>query len=154
MADIEIHDIPQRLREGITIAERGSLDKAHPLFEGYLEAHPDSALALSYSGMIRTVKDGLSHQGLEMCQEAVRRDPREALCHLNLSRVYYQMGDRYQAIRALHKGLKLRSPYRDVLVAFQSTMGRRRNPPIGFLSRNNILNEVLGKLTWKIKGNK
>jgi len=152
MADLEIRDIPYRLKEGITFAERGYLERAFPIFSGYLEAYPDSALALSYTGMIRTVKDGEVQQGLQMCQEAVQRDPKEALVHLNLSRVHFHMGDRFQAVRALQKGLKIRSPYRECLMGFQVTMGRRRNPPISFLPRNNPINELLGKITWKLKG--
>ena len=101
MADLEIQDIPQRLKEGILLAERGGLDKAQTLFENYLETHPDSALALSYAGMLRAAKDGVIHKGLDMCQEAARRDPMEALCFLNLARAYLAAGDRFQCARAI-----------------------------------------------------
>ena len=150
MADLEITDMPQRLKEGVLLAERGGLDKAQTLFENYLEAHPDSALALSYAGMIRAAKDGILHKGLDMCQEAARKDPREALCFLNLARVHLTLGDRFQCVRAIHKGLKLRTPYRDFLVIFYNSIGRRRNPPLRFLSRNNPINNFLGKLSWRL----
>lgn len=154
MADLELQDLPLRLKEGVQLVERGALDKGRALFEGYLEIHPESALALSYAGMLRTVKDGLIHEGLDMCREAARRDPQEALCFLNLARAYLAMGDRYQCVRAVNKGLKLRSPHREYLNAFYSTIGRRRNPPIGFLSRNNPINALLGKLSWRLEGRK
>ena len=148
MADLEIQDIPQRLKEGILLAERGGLDKAQTLFENYLETHPDSALALSYAGMLRAAKDGVIHKGLDMCQEAARRDPMEALCFLNLARAYLAAGDRFQCARAIRKGLKIRTPYRDYLTIFHSSIGRRRNPPLRFLPRNNPLNHFLGRLRW------
>jgi hypothetical protein len=150
MADLEIHDIPERLKEGIQLVERGAIDKGRPIFEGYLQTHPDSALALSYLGMLRAVRNNQGHQGLELCQEAVRKDPREALCFLNLARVHLFVGDRYQCVRAIHKGLKLRSPFHDHLVIFCSTIGRRRNPPLRFLDRNNPINAFLGRLTWRM----
>lgn len=150
MADLEIQDIPQRLKEGILLAERGGLDKAQTLFENYLETHPDSTLALSYAGMLRAAKDGAVHKGIDMCQEAARRDPKEALCFLNLARAHLAAGDRYQCVRAIHKGLKIRTPYRDYLTIFYSSIGRRRNPPLRFLGRNNPLNNFLGKLSWKL----
>ena len=150
MADLEIRDIPQRLKEGILLAERGGLDKAQTLFEGYLETHPDSALALSSAGMLRAAKDGAIHEGIEMCQEAARRDPKEALCFLNLARGYLTAGDRFQCARAIHKGLKLRTPYRDFLTISYSSIGRRRNPPLRFLGRNNPLNNLLGKLSLRL----
>ena len=108
MADLVIHDVPPRLKEGILLAERGGLDKAQTLFENYLETHLDSALALSYAGMLTAAKGGDVHKGLDMCREAARKDPGEALCFLNLARVHLMMGDRYQSVRAIHKGLKLR----------------------------------------------
>ena len=92
---------------------------------------------------------GQAHQGLDMCQEAVRQDPREALCFLNLARVHLPAGRPLPVRASLHKGLKLRSPYRDFLVIFHSSIGRRRNPPLRFLSSNNPLNNLLGKLTWR-----
>ena len=150
MADLEIRDIPPQLKEGILLAERGVLDKAQNLFESYLETHPDSALALSYAGMLRSAKDGALPKGIEMCQEAARRDPKEALCFLNLARVYLAAGDRFQCVRAIHKGLKLRTPYRDFLTISYSSIGRRRNPPLRFLGRNNPLNNLLGKLSLRL----
>ncbi len=150
MADLEIHDIPQQLKAGIKLVEHGALDKGRGHFEAYLQNHPDSALALSYVGMLRAVKAGMAAEGLDMCREATRLDPGQALCFLNLSRVYLTLGDRYQCVRALHKGLKLRSPYRDYLMGFYGTIGRRRNPPLRFLSRNHPINNLLGKLSWKL----
>lgn len=150
MADLEIHDLPQQLKAGIKLVEHGGLDKGRVLFEDYLEKHPDSSLALSYAGMLRAVRAGMVNDGLDMCREATRTDAGQALCWLNLARVYLTTGDRYQCVRALHKGLKLRSPYRDYLMGFYGAIGRRRNPPLRFLSRNNPINTLLGKLSWKM----
>ena len=150
MADLELQDVPQRIREGMALVDQGKLDRAQELFEGYLQAFPESTLALSYLGMLRAVRGVAVSEGLAQCQQALTRDPQEALCYLNLSKAFYAAGDRYQSVRALHRGLKLRTPHRPHLMNFYRTIGLRRKPVISFLSRDNILNNLLGRLTWKM----
>jgi len=152
MADLELQELPQRLQEGVILVERGALDQAQMIFAGYLERHPESSVSLSYAGLLACMKDRQASKGLQFCQEAVRRDPGEALCHLNLSKIYFTVGDRYQCVRSLHRGLKIRSPYRPLLMGFYRTIGLRRKPVLPFLSRNNVLNNLLGRLTWRLKG--
>jgi predicted Zn-dependent protease len=150
MADLELQDVPQRIREGMALVDMGKLDRAQELFEGYLQAYPDSSLALSFLGMIRAVRGVAVSEGLAQCQQAVARDPQEALCFLNLSKAFLAAGDRYQCVRSLHRGLKLRTPHRGLLMTFYKTIGLRRKPVIPFLSRDNFLNNLLGRLTWKM----
>jgi predicted Zn-dependent protease len=152
MADLEMVDVPQRLKDGIKLVNHGSLEEARSVFQGYLDAQPDSALALSFLGMIKGIHDRDHLEGLEQCQEALMKDSDEPLCYLNLARVHLAMGDRFQCIRAIQRGLKQKSPHRDQLMGFYRTIGVRRKPPLGFLSRNNFLNEILGRFSWKIKG--
>lgn len=154
MADLELTDLPARLQEGVALVERGAYEQAQNLFMGYLENHNESSVALSYVGLLTCLKDRQASKGLPMCQEAVRRDPGEALCHLNLAKIYFALGDRYQCVRALHRGLKIRSPHRPLLMGFYRTIGLRRKPVLSFLSRNHMLNNLLGRLTWKMKGQK
>jgi tetratricopeptide (TPR) repeat protein len=151
MADLELQDIPPRIREGMALVDRGVLEKAQEIFEGYLEAYPESTLALSYVGMLKAVRESQTRQGIDMCTEALRRDPNEALCYLNLSKAYLTEGDRYQCVRTLHRGLKIRTPHKDHLMGFYRIIGLRRKPVLPFLSRNNPLNQLLGRLTWKLK---
>ena len=150
MADLELQDIPQRIREGMALVELGRVDQDLDLFAGYLQAYPESALALSYLGMLRAARGVEVSEGLAQCQLAVNRDPQEALCYLNLSKAYFAAGDRYQCVRTLHRGLKLRTPHRKLLMSFYQTIGLRRKPAIPFLSRDNVLNNLLGRLTWKM----
>ena len=151
MVDVSVVHIPERLREGMLLVERGQLDEALKLFGGYLELNPDSALALSYSGMLKAVQGGQVMQGMSLCQQALKKDPREVLCYLNLAKAYLTSGDRYLCVRTLHRGLKIRSPHRELLLNFHKTIGVRRSPVIPFLSRNNPVNNLLGRLTWTLK---
>lgn len=133
------------------LVDRGQLNQAKRLFEGYLETNPDSALALSFVGMLKCVVEGQANEGVDLCQKALRKDPRESLCYLNLAKAYLTRGDRYSCIRTLHRGLKIRSPHREYLLVFHKTIGVRRQPIIRFLARNNPLNNLLGRLTWALK---
>lgn len=152
MADLEMVDVPQRLKDGIKLVNQGSLEEARYVFQGYLDAQPDSALALSFLGMIRGTHDGDQLEGLEQCQEALRKDSDEPLCYLNLAKVHLAMGDRFQCVRAIQRGLRQKSPHRAQLMGFYRTIGIRRKPPLGFLPRNSFLNEILGRFSWKVKG--
>ncbi len=152
MADLEMVDVPKRLKDGIKLVNQGHIEEARGVFQGYLDAQPDSALALSFLGMIRGTQDGDHLEGLEQCQEALRKDGDEPLCYLNLAKVHLAMGDRFQCVRAIQRGLRQKSPHRDQLMGFYRTIGIRRKPPLGFLPRNSFLNEVLGRFSWKLKG--
>ncbi|MEW6756586.1 MAG: hypothetical protein AB1347_00025 [Acidobacteriota bacterium] len=151
MADVELVDVPPRLKQGIDLADRGLTSEALVLFRGYLETHPDSALALSYTGMIQALLGAAVTEGLDLCQEAVRQDPDEPLCYLNLAKAYMAQDDRYQCVRAIHRGMRLRSPHRQRLLDYYKTIGVRRKPVLAFLSRDNPLNEFLGRLSWRLR---
>jgi len=151
MVDVSVVHVPERLQEGMILVDRGQLDQAKKLFVNYMEANPDSALALSFVGMLRSVVDGRVDDGVDLCQKALRKDSRESLCYLNLAKAYLTRGDRYACIRTLHRGLKVRSPHREYLLVFHKTIGVRRQPIIRFLSRNNPINNLLGRLTWAMK---
>src|SRR5512135_2791871 len=137
MTDLELQDVPERIKQGMALVERGALGTAQELFEAYYQANPTSALALSFVGMLKAAHSHQYPQGVSICQEAIKKDPQEALCHLNLSKAYFAGGDRYQCVRALHRGLKLRSPHNTDLMVFYPFIGLRRKPVLPFLSRDN-----------------
>jgi len=152
MTDLYVQGLSPALQQGVIHVEKGEFDQAWRAFAQYLAQEPGSAIASSYLGMLSALKAGKLYEGLDRCIEAVKKDPQEALLYLNLSRCYLAAGDRYQAVRALHKGLKLKSPHHGMLVNYYKAMGMRRKPVLGFLSRNNMANVFLGKLTWRWKG--
>lgn len=151
MVDVSVVHVPERLQEGIMLVDRGQMAQAKRLFEAYLEANPDSALGLSFLGLLKCVLEGKVDQGFDLGQKALKKDPREALCYLNLAKIYLARGDRYSCVRTLHRGLKIRSPHREYLLIFHKTIGVRRPPILRFLSRSNPLNNLLGRLTWAMK---
>ncbi len=149
MVQLELKVTAPRVLDGIELVEAGRLREAQAVFVAHLDENPGSALAHSYVGLLMFLLDGLKREGLQMCKEASRKDPDEALCHLNLARVFHAMGDRRRCIQMLHAGLKLKGGRQDLLMTFFRTIGFRRRPVIPFLSRDNLLNKHLGKLTWR-----
>lgn len=132
--------------------ERGEFDQAWKVFSQLNAREPGNAIVLSYLGMLQSIKAGKVFEGLDICIMACKKDPQEALIYLNLSRCYLAAGDRYQAVRSIHRGLKLKSPHMGILVNFYKAMGMRRKPVLRFLHRDNPLNIALGRFTWKFAG--
>lgn len=149
MVELELKATSPRIREAIMLVETGRLREAQALFTAHLDQNPGSPLAQSYIGYLMFLLDGMKREGLQLCREASRKDPDEALCLLNLAKLHHTMGDRRQCVKILHAGLKLRSGRQDLLMDFFRVIGYRRRPVIAFLSRDHLLNKYLGKLTWR-----
>jgi tetratricopeptide (TPR) repeat protein len=105
----------------------------------------------------RVLSNSSSFYGL--CVAMVRRRYAEAVqyCNLslksqfmdpehlaNLALVYLERNDRASAIENLHKGLRIQ-PKHPRINKILDDIGRRKPPPITFLSRSNPLNIWFGK---------
>jgi tetratricopeptide (TPR) repeat protein len=154
MKTTELRTVPQDVSRGILLLEMGQLDQARDTFAAHLDKHPDSALGLSFAGLLMFLLNGDSQEGLRLCQDALRRLPDEPLCYLNLAKICYAMGNRRLTVKHLHRGLRLRTGRTDLLLAFFGTIGFRRNPAISFLPREHFLNKYIGMLTWKLGAEK
>lgn len=102
------------------------------------------AIYYSYAGYGAARFDGSLKEGLKLCKHAIKLDPEEPDNYLNLARVEMLRDNRRSAIRALHRGLRVR-PGHPRLVDFKRAIGYRRRPVLPFLSRDNRLNVWLGR---------
>lgn len=149
VADLTITNTSDDIVKGVQMVDEGKLDLALRHFTSLQARHGQNPIFASFLGMLGALRDNQPFQGLEVCKKAVAQDPDEPLCYLNLARIYMAMNDRYHAVKAIHKGLRSRNKSRDHLYAFYKSIGIRRQPPIKFLHRDNPVNKVLGKLTFK-----
>ncbi len=87
-------------------------------------------------------------RAVSLCNEALKKDPKNPLHFLNLGRVHLMANQKKDALRIFCMGLR----YGDnkEIVAELNKFGRRRRPVIPFLERNNIVNKFLGKLTYRM----
>ena len=129
-------------REGLTrlnlLAQR---EDRHGNLPGFFYGYLGQAIARC---------EGRKRVGLELCLHAVERDPFRPESYFNLASVYLIIGNRRAAIRALNSGLAL-APEHPALLELQESIGTRRPPVLRFLSRDHLLNDWLGHVTWWLR---
>lgn len=149
MADLTVFSKSPEIELGVKLVDEGKMDEAQRHFSSLQDKMGPNPVISSFLGMLKALRDRQPFQGLEICKKAASQDDDEPLCYLNLARVYMAMNDRYHAVKAIHKGLRSRSATRHHLYDFYKSIGIRRQPPVKFLHRDNPVNKVLGKLTYK-----
>lgn len=86
--------------------------------------------------------------GLNLCRRAALQETFHAEVFANLARAELKLQHRKAAYEAVRRGLRL-APNNEALWDLRHRMGMRRRPAIGFLSRDHILNRVLGRITYR-----
>ena len=103
-------------------------------------------LYMSYLGLAQVQLGDIS--GLNLCRRAAADERVSGDVYENLARAELKLGHRKQACEAIHRGLKRESGHSG-LRTLRTQMGIRRSPCLGFLGRDNPLNRMLGKLTYR-----
>ena len=88
-------------------------------------------------------------EGLALCQHSIKVQFYEPENYVNLARVYLLARNRRKAVEALTRALKLNVSHPGAR-ALAKEIGWRRPPVIPFLSRNNFLNQLLGKMRHQL----
>ncbi|PLX84894.1 MAG: hypothetical protein C0617_05965 [Desulfuromonas sp.] len=133
--------------KGIAAANRGETLLALVHLEKVAAQHlsPSAASTLGYC----LAKERRQMQkAVQLCTEAMRREPNNALHHFNLGRVYLLAGQKEKAIKTFRRGLKRgRNPR---IVAALKQLGLRDEPIVHFLDREHPLNKYLGLVCKKL----
>lgn len=106
---------------------------------------PMPGLFYSYLGYGIARCQGKVKEGLKLCQHSIKVEFYEAENYLNLARTCLLDHDRSGAVHAIRKGLKV-DPQNLELLALYRDLGIRAEPILPFLSRNNIFNQILGRI--------
>jgi len=81
-------------------------------------------------------------RGLELCRTAIENDPENADHYLYLGKVHIVSGNKMEALNVLRQGMhKGLCPEIQRLL---DTIGVRKPPVLSWLSRDNLLNKLLG----------
>ncbi|MFA7388558.1 MAG: hypothetical protein WCZ87_12975 [Thiohalobacteraceae bacterium] len=130
--------------------ERGDLAAA---LAGFKSAHqltaahePHAALYMSFLGLVQVLMRDVS--GLNLCRRAAHEETHRGDVFENLVRAELELGHRRQAWDALRRGLKLDKQHAG-LRALRVEMGARRHPALSFLDRDNLLNRMIGRFTYR-----
>jgi hypothetical protein len=102
---------------------------------------------MSYHGMVACQLGELD--GLDRCRHAAHFEQFDGDVFHNLAISELRHGNRRHAIEAIRTGLRI-DPDNQKLERLRERIGSRRRPVLGFLSRDNFLNRILGKLTWRL----
>jgi tetratricopeptide (TPR) repeat protein len=142
-------DMTDAMRDAIDRCRRGSWKDGLPALARIAEQEerPGTlpALVYSYLGYGIALRQQRLTEGRKLCQHAVRLEFFQAENYLNLARTELLAGSRRAAVRALEEGLKI-EPDSSQLLDLQREIGRRRNPVLPFLRRDNPLNLLLGRI--------
>jgi len=132
-------------KEGVAMLKNGYAQDALERLHRAFECEKRNPYYLSFLGLSVARAERKWDQAAEFCEVAIHIKRQEPQFHLNLAEVYIAAGRRSQAIDTLDKALELfRNDPR--LKRARGRVGKRRTPVLGFLGRDNVLNQKLGKL--------
>jgi Flp pilus assembly protein TadD len=131
------------IERGVAAAERGNTLDA--LFHLESAAHSGSTPRLaSYLGYCLAKERREFKQGADLCLDALKEEPAQAVHYLNLGRVYLVAGQKAAAIRALRKGVKFGKSR--AIIELLLKLGIRKPPVVASLPRSHPVNKHLGLL--------
>jgi tetratricopeptide (TPR) repeat protein len=138
-------------RQGMMAYEEGRGREAMAFFEAAIKLEKrfgvdrPQARYLSHYGLCLGTVMERRHEGVRYCKEAAEIENYNADIQCNLGRVLLSAGLRKDAYRAFIRGLRA-DPGHGGIVRELKAMGMRRRPVLPFLSRDNRLNIILGKM--------
>jgi len=100
----------------------------------------------SFCGVVRVLNG--DRAGIELCRDAVRQELIDGDVFLNLAYAEWHMKSRKRSVGVLKQGLMVDRRHPG-LKKFQQHLGQRSRKMVFFVSRDNVLNKVLGKLVRK-----
>ena len=146
-------DFQAEAEEGITLCRSGNWEEGLPRLRRVVRAEEKGLLVgsppplfYSYFGLGIAQYEKKIREGKRMCEKAAARAFFQPEAYLNLALVSMLDSDRRQAVAAVQKGLAI-DPDHTRLQRLADRLGTRQRPVIKFLSRNNILNRILGR--WR-----
>jgi len=131
--------------EGRAAFEALDLPGAHAAFERAHRRAPRDPRFMSWYGLTLVLVERNSNLGIALCGEALRAAGPDPELFLNQARAHVALNQRERAVGALLRGLES-WPDHPGLTAARDALGTRRTPVIPFLSRDNPLNRLLGRL--------
>jgi tetratricopeptide (TPR) repeat protein len=131
--------------EGRLLFLARDLPGAHVAFERAHRRDPRDPRYMSWYGVTLVLVEKNSNLGVLLCDQALRATGPDPDLLLNQARVHLALNQRDRAVRAVTRGLELWPDDRR-LKAARDLLGTRREPVLRFVSRDNLLNRLLGRI--------
>lgn len=133
--------------EGLAALDKRDTLKGLLLFEEAVK-HQVTPVVQSCLGYCLAREKRQFREGVELCQQAKRKEPQNSLHHLNLGRIYLLAGHKQLAIKVFRQGMRMQPL--PALRRELETMGVRREPVFANLDRNHPLNKHVGRLMARV----
>jgi tetratricopeptide (TPR) repeat protein len=139
--------------KGIGALQQGRGIEALALFEAAVvieqrqRVDRPQARYLSYYGLCLGLEAKRLPDGIRFCRDAIDLEFYNADLCWNLGRLLMAAGERGEAFLIFQKGLRLHPGHTGILRELHR-MGKRRRPSLRFLARSNLVNVLLGRLTY------
>ena len=130
----------QELDAGNVLAALACLERALSIW--------DDPLWHSRLGFCIAKQRGQLTKAFELCRGAIEHDPANPLHYLYLGKVHLVSGNTHEALQALRQGMTLGGDREMELML--NSIGIRKPPVISFLSRDNLLNKILGIILGRL----
>jgi tetratricopeptide (TPR) repeat protein len=134
---------------GLACYRKKKMQEARRLFSRACEMNPQEPRYASYCGLLLAMVMRKLKEAEELCEGAVKRDPKSVDLLYNLGRVYLMQGRRQDALTVFRKGLQI-EPNNVAIHRELENVGTRKKPVFSFLGRNNPLNRFAGMLRSKM----
>ena len=142
----------QTVRKAVQMTVAGQLNEALPLFESHLaklaKGSPSdqrvATAAFSYFGVCLAAIHHKYAEAVQYCEISLRVNPLDPEHRTNLALVYLERDELARAFECLNAGLRLDRKNRR-LNSVLDRLGRRQQPVVPFLSRQNPINIWLGR---------
>lgn len=139
-------EIQKLVRNGIEATRREEYLSALNILTDAYSSTVDAQHAdgLSYLGLCLALVEKKFEAAVDLCLRGIEMQPHAPIHHVNLSRVHLAAGDRRGAVQACDEALKL-FPEDAGLLSLRQELGVRARPAVPFLSRQNPINQALGR---------
>ncbi|HEX9243622.1 MAG TPA: hypothetical protein VF875_14355 [Anaeromyxobacter sp.] len=137
--------------EGRAAFDARDLVGAHAAFERAHRREPRDPTFMSWYGLTLVLVERNSNLGVSLVDQALRAAGPSPELLLNSARAHLALNQRERAVRAIGRGLE-HWPDDARLLAAKDALGWRAQPVLSFLSRNNPLNRLLGRLRHRWQG--
>jgi Flp pilus assembly protein TadD len=136
-------------KHGIEFLRKGQPDKAAECFRHATQHKQQNPYYISFLGVSMARSQGQWAAAVDLCKTAVNLKRNDAQLYLNLAEAYVSAGRRDIAVQTLDTASRQCGPDKRI-VRMRGTLGKRRQPVLSFLPRDNFLNHGLGKLRHRL----
>jgi tetratricopeptide (TPR) repeat protein len=126
--------------------EREALDVLTKIVENSPSSvYETEARYISYYGYLTGIVGHDYQRGIQLCNEAIKREFFHPDFYLNLGRLYLAIRNKRLAVKAFYKGLRIDGAHKELNEEIRK-LGVRKKPVFSFFERDNPLNKLAGKM--------